>query len=146
MWEPARAYLSGVRFLVYGVLGCFCELAWSGLWAAVRYRDPSLKGRVSVWMFPIYGLGLGAGFDLLAAIGGTWAWPLRGVLYALAVWLVELAVGLPTRNRLWDYSGTRWSWRGVLRWDYGPVWAAFGLLLEPVRRFVDGALAASGVG
>ena len=133
-----------MRLLVYGVLGCFAELAWTGLLAAVRYHDPSLKGRVSLWMFPVYGLGLAWGFDLLAAIGGAWPWPVRGALYALAVWAVEIVVGLPTRNRLWDYSAARWNWRGVLRWDYGPVWAAFGLLLEPVRRLVDGALAAVG--
>lgn len=127
----------GMRVLVYGMLGCFAELAWTGLAAAFRYRDTSLKGRVSLWMFPIYGLGLGPGFDLLGHVAGAAAWPVRAALYALGVWAVEIAIGLPTRNRLWDYSKARWNWRGVVRWDYAPVWGAFGLLLEPVRRFVD---------
>lgn len=131
-----------MRLFVYGVLGCFAELAWTGVLAAFRYRDPSLKGRVSLWMFPVYALGLGPGFDALLAVTGAWPWPARGLAYALGVWLVEILVGLPTRNRLWDYSASRWHWRGVIRWDYGPVWAAFGLLLEPVRRMVDAAFAA----
>lgn len=130
-----------MRVLIYGVLGCFCELAWTGLAAAFRYRDPSLKGRVSLWMFPVYGLGLGPGFDLVDGMAGSWPWFVRGAVYALGVWLVEIAVGLPTRNRLWDYSRARWHWRGVIRWDYGPVWATFGLALEPLRRWIDALVA-----
>jgi hypothetical protein len=126
-----------MRLVAYGVLGCFCELAWTALLAGVRFQDVSLKGRVSLWMFPIYGLGLGAGFDALLALSAAWPWPLRGALYAIAVWAVEIVVGLPTRRRLWDYSAARWHWRGVLRWDYAPVWAAFGLGLERVRPVID---------
>lgn len=129
-----------MRLIVYGMIGCFFELAWNGLAAAFRYKDPSLKGRVSLWMFPVYGVGLGPGFDLVAGLAGEWAWPLRALTYALGVWLVEIVVGIPTRNRLWDYSASRWSWRGVIRWDYGPVWGAFGLVLEPIRRAVDTTL------
>ena len=113
-----------MRVLVYGILGCFLELAWTGVAASFRYADPSLKGRVSLWMFPIYGLGLGPGFDIVA--GTTLAWPVRGVLYALGVWGVELLVGLPTRNRLWDYADEHFSNEQLIREKYQGIRPAPG--------------------
>jgi hypothetical protein len=130
-----------MRLMAYGVLGCFCELAWTAILAGVRYHDPSLKGRVSIWMFPVYALGLGAGLGWLSPLIAHWPWGVRGLLYALGVWAVEVVVGLPTRRRLWDYSDAKWNWRGVIRWDYAPVWAALGLAVERVRPFIDRAFA-----
>lgn len=133
------------RVFAYGVFGCFVELAWTGLIAALRYRDPGMKGRVSLWMFLVYGLGLSYGFDLLAQLAGGWPFLARGLLYVGAIWGLEAIVGLATRRKLWDYSTARWHWRGVVRFDYAPAWFAFGLLVEEVRATVDPVLAGGGV-
>ncbi len=64
---------------------------------------------------------------------------MRGAIYLLGFWLVEYASGWLLRQLTgkcpWDYSDLRGNLHGLIAWEYGPVWFAAGLLLEPVHDF-----------
>ena len=59
---------------------------------------------------------------------------LRGTAYGLGILGVEYASGRVLRRLLgqapWDYSSARFGIDGLVRLDYLPLWALFGLGLE----------------
>jgi uncharacterized membrane protein len=88
-------------------------------------------------MFPIYGL-VAPLYEPLHNALRFWPWVARGVWYAVGIMLVEYIAGWLLRRLAgvcpWDYTGsTRWQLHGLVRLDYAPLWAIFGLLLEPVH-------------
>jgi len=137
-----------IRLLIYGVAGWCAEIVWTAICdvgaalSAGRRVDARLMGHTYLWMFPIYGLG-GLLFELTHAAVRGWPWFVRGLVYMLGCFAVEYASGRLIQRATglipWDYSGTRWHVRGLIRLDYAPVWFAFGLLLEVVERLA-GAL------
>ncbi len=68
-----------------------------------------------------------------------WHWFMRGTFYGMGFWAVEFAAGWLLRRVTgacpWDRSHLRGNLQGILAWEYGPVWFAFGLALEPVHDF-----------
>jgi hypothetical protein len=98
-------------------------------------RDRRLIGYSYVWMFPIYAL-LYPGFRLLLPFVGSWAWPLRGALYAALIMIIEGLTGLALRAALgeapWEpeYRGKRWAVLDLVRLDYFPAWALGALVFE----------------
>jgi hypothetical protein len=58
----------------------------------------------------------------------------RGLIYGAGFHAVEYASGWLIRRSLgrapWDYSGARWQLNGLIRFDYFPLWAAAGLMIE----------------
>jgi hypothetical protein len=36
----------------------------------------------------------------------------------------------------WDYSQKRYHFKGLIRWDYAPIWFGFCFLLELVHDFL----------
>ena len=85
-------------------------------------------------MFPVYGR---AGrFCLSGFIRwiGAQPWALRGLVWTGAAFAVEYIAGWPLRKAVgecpWDYSGTPFSVRGLIRLDYAPAWFALGLFFE----------------
>lgn len=127
-----------IRFLVYGILGWCLEIVWSAAGERIRGKqsDWRLLGHTSLWMFPLYGL-LAPLYEPLHDAIRPWHWFMRGVVYLLGIWLVEYVAGWLLRRLTgkcpWDYSHLRGHLHGLVAWEYGPVWFAFGLVLEPVH-------------
>ena len=128
-----------IRFVLYGLLGWAIEIVWTALSSTVggTQRGWRLAGTTYLWMFPIYGL-LAPLYEPLHDAIRAWPWPLRGLLYGLGFLAVEYVSGWLLRRLTgvcpWDYRGRcRWHLHGLMRLDYGPLWALLGLALEPVH-------------
>ena len=120
------------RFLIYGALGCLMEVLWTGLGALLQ-KNFKLQATTSIWMFFIYGMVVF--FEPLINVIGDWHIFLRGVMYALCIFAAEFAAGsLLKRADLcpWDYSRSRFHFKGLIRLDYAPAWAVAGLFFERV--------------
>jgi Putative ABC-transporter type IV len=112
------------RVVVYGLAGLAVELAFTGL----RGRP-----RTSAWMFPVYGLAqplFEPAHDALRAR----PLPVRAAAYAAGFTSAEYASGRLLRllrgSAPWDYSHARRHLHGLVRADYAPLWALYGLALE----------------
>lgn len=82
-------------------------------------------------MFPIYGMG--AFLVPISKLIKKWHVALRGLTYAILIFLVEFLSGrfLLKRNACpWDYSRSRWNISQVIRLDFTPYWIGVGLLFE----------------
>lgn len=130
-----------IRFVLYGVVGWCAEIFWTAIIDRVRgkQKDWRLLGHTSLWMFPIYGL-IAPLYEPVHDTLRPWPWFLRGVVYLLGIWIVEYATGWLLRRLTgkcpWDYSDLRGNLHGLVAWEFGPLWFAFGLALEPVHDFL----------
>lgn len=123
------------RALVYGALGLATELGFTG----ARGRP-----RTSIWMLPVYALAAPLFEPAHARLRGR-APGLRASAYAFGIASAEYASGRVLRRirgaAPWDYSHARVHVHGLVRADYLPLWALYGLVLERVddalRAFYD---------
>ena len=128
-----------ILVILYGLLGWAIDIVWTALSSTVggTQRGWRLAGTTYLWMFPIYGL-LAPLYEPLHDAIRAWPWPLRGLLYGLGFLAVEYVAGWLLRRLTgacpWDYTGRcRRHLHGLIRLDYGPLWALLGLALEPVH-------------
>jgi hypothetical protein len=125
-----------VGMLFLGMVGMLTEVVYTSVVKAKRDKDYSMMGHVSLWMFPIYALGLTYGFDFIHSIIEH---PIiRWLSYPLWIWAVELVVGIPTKRmglRIWsyDYLPDRYHWRGIISFVHAPLWIGFGIFIEIVK-------------
>lgn len=130
------------RFAAYGLIGWCGEVLFTGLHDFARTRDPRLRSRTSLWMFPIYGLLQPLFEPLHDAMRDRVPAPVRAMVYAGGFFTVEYSTGWLLRRALgnapWDYSYARRHLHGLIRADYAPVWALAGLALEPVHDTLTG--------
>lgn len=114
------------------------EIFWTGLWSALR-GNWNLTATTYLWMFPIYGLAV-----LLEPIHNNirpWPWWLRGALWLVAIWLIELSTGAFIKAAVgsvpWDYTGkTPWQVGGFIRLDMAPLWFIVGLIFEQIHDYL----------
>ncbi len=123
-----------LRFVLYGFLGWGLEVLWTGI-NSIRKGDRTLRGTSSLWMFPIYGMGvfLEPIINLLTLL----PWTARGVTYMLCIFLAEYVSGCILKKYSacpWDYSACMYSVQGVIRLDYAPLWFIVGLVYEWIYR------------
>lgn len=127
-----------IRFCIYGLLGWCWEVVWTAVtekaWG--KQRDWRLVGHTYLWMFPIYGLLAPLGEPIHNVLRPHF-WLLRGLVYLLAIWVVEFSTGWLLKKLIgkcpWDYSEFRWHIRGIITLEYAPVWFFFGLGFERVH-------------
>jgi len=126
-----------IKFLIYGALGWFMEIIWTGLGSLLR-RDFKLHASTSIWMLFIYGMAVFVEpvCDMMRQL------PLiaRGAAYVLCFFAIEFATGAVLKKARvcpWDYSGSKFNLFGLIRFDYAPVWFLAGLVFERVH-FVVG--------
>ena len=101
------------------------------------------SGPATPWMFPIYALALPLLEPVHDRLRGRPAWA-RAIAYAAGIMAVEGGTGWMLRRRTgrcpWDYTGrTRWHVAGIVRLDYGPLWALAGLGAERLHDAMTGA-------
>jgi hypothetical protein len=129
------------RFAAYGLLGWCAEILFTGIHDYVRNRDNRLPSRSSIWMFPVYGL-LAPLYEPLHDAVRDQPVVVRAGAYALGLMGVEYSCGTLFRRLLgqapWDYSYAKRHVNGLVRPDYFPLWAGFGLALEPVHDILTG--------
>jgi uncharacterized membrane protein len=134
------------RFAAYGLLGWCAEVVFTGIHDFVRNRDNRLPSRTSIWMFPVYGL-LSPLYEPLHDAVRDRPVPVRAAVYALGLMATEYSSGVVLRALLgrapWDYSSAKRHIDGLVRPDYFPLWAAFGLALEPVHDILTGRASSS---
>lgn len=122
-------YFTG--FILCGIIGWSLECFWTGLCNLVLTPDPTLPCQTSLWMFPIYGMAAFI-FPLSQRLSGRSIF-LRGFIYTGLIFLTEFLTGsLLTAFHAcpWDYSQAKFQFRGVIRFDYAPLWFICGLLFE----------------
>lgn len=120
------------NFVLCGSLGWCLEVLWTGLHALFR-GEPTMMGKTSLLMFPIYGC---AAF-ILPLYAKTRRFPafFRGILYTAGIFLTEFTSGSILKHFHmcpWDYSHSPLQYKGIIRLDYAPVWFATGLFFEKI--------------
>ena len=116
----------GARFLAYGLAGWTVDSLF--VWAHTGRRRPS--GLLNV---PVYGLAQPL-FEPVHDLMRRRPLVLRAAVYGAGALGVEYASGRLLRRLVgsvpWDYGDTRFGIDGLVRLDYLPLWAAYGLGLE----------------
>jgi uncharacterized membrane protein len=114
------------RFLAYGLAGWAVDSLY--VFAHTGRRRPSQLVNV-----PIYGLAQPL-FEPVHDRLRDRPLAARAAAYGAGILVVEYASGRVVRRLLgsvpWDYRDARFAVDGLVRLDYFPLWAAFGLGLE----------------
>ena len=129
------------QLLFWGIFGLIIEIFFTAIVDLFSKRDFNLKGHTSLWMFPIYSLGLTYGFDVVQQIIPNDF--IRYLSYPLWIWLIEILVGYPASKigiRIWDYRylSNNKHWKGIISFIHFPIWIIFGVLVELVDILFNG--------
>jgi hypothetical protein len=104
--------------------GLAAELAFTGIRGAPT---------TSLWVFPVYGLAAPLFEPLHDRLRGRRA-RVRALAYGVGFPVAEYLSGRALRvlrgEAPWDYSHARFNHDGLVRADYVPLWALYGLALE----------------
>jgi len=129
------------QLLFWGIFGLIIEIFFTAIVDLFSKRDFNLKGHTSLWMFPLYSLGLTYGFDVIQQIIPNDF--IRYLSYPLWIWLIEILVGYPASKigiRIWDYRylSNNKHWKGIISFIHFPIWIIFGILVELVDILFNG--------
>lgn len=122
------------NFLLCGSLGWCMEVFWTGMHSLLK-GESTMMGKSSLLMFPIYGCAA-----LIKPVSKKIAaFPtfIRGIIYTAGIFFTEYTTGSFLKKLHmcpWDYSGTPWQYKGVIRFDYAPLWFAAGLFFEKILK------------
>jgi len=121
------------RAAVYALTGWGVDFAFNRLGALLHGR-PLLENRTSPLMLPVYALIQPLYEPAHGLLRDRLRWPWRGAVYGAGFITVEYASGRLLRRvrgeAPWDYSHARRQLHGLTRFDYFPLWAAAGLMIE----------------
>jgi hypothetical protein len=118
------------RLVVYAAAGWGVDACFTALHSLRRTGRPR---RSSFWNAPVYALAQPLFEPLHDRLRGR---PVaaRGVVYGVGILAVEYTTGRLFRRTLgrapWDYSYARRHVDGLVRPDFLPLWALYGLALE----------------
>lgn len=121
------------NFLLCGMAGWCVECFWTGLGSLIEAKDRYMFCRTSIWMFPIYGMA--AFLEPLCKILKNRSRLTRGIIYAGIIYVIEFCTGIVLKYFKacpWDYSHAKYNFKGVIRFDYAPMWIIVGLILEHI--------------
>jgi len=127
------------RFLIYGLLGLFVEVAYTGLGSLIN-GDYSMPGNTYLVMVPVYGMAvlLEPVHDRIKGL----SWWTRGSIYLILIWSIEYASGGVFDFLLgacpWHYTDPL-NVNGYITLRMAPEWFVAGLAFERVRLFLDRA-------
>ena len=121
------------------MFGLCCEVIFTAVIDLFSKKNYNLMGHTSLWMFPIYSIGLTYGFSLVQFIIPNDI--LRYLSYPLWIWLIEILVGYPASKigiRIWDYRylPDKKHWNGIISFIHFPIWIFFGIIVELVDRLL----------
>ena len=121
------------------MFGLCCEVIFTAVIDIFLKKNYNLMGHTSLWMFPIYSIGLTYGFSLVQFIIPNDI--LRYLSYPLWIWLIEILVGFPASKfgvRIWDYRylPDNRHWKGIISFIHFPIWVFFGFLVELIDKLL----------
>lgn len=94
--------------------------------------DRRAMGYTFLWMIPLYGLLVG--IEPMQRAMSSVPLMVRGLVYLATFWIGEYITGALLKRLIgfcpWDYSNSRYSVHGYIRWDFGPFWYVFTLFLD----------------
>jgi hypothetical protein len=126
-----RAVSRPGRLIVYAAAGWGVDACFTALHSLRRTGRPR---RSSFWNAPVYALAQPLFEPLHDGLRGRAPAPARGLVYGVGILAVEYAAGRLFRRARgqapWDYSYARWNVDGLVRPDFLPLWALYGLALE----------------
>ena len=127
------------HLLFWGMFGLTSEVLFTALKELITKKSYNLMGHTSIWMFPIYALGLSYGFDFIKQILSYDF--LRYISYPFWIWGVEIMIGYPATKlgiRIWDYRylSDNKHWRGIISYVHFPIWILFGIFVELVSQII----------
>ena len=127
------------QLLFWGAFGLIVEILFTAILKLISNRNLNLIGHTSLWMFPIYSIGLTYGFDFVQQIIVNDI--VRYLSYPFWIWLIEILIGYPAFKlgiRIWDYSylSRKKHWKGIISFVHFPVWILFGVLVELVDKYI----------
>lgn len=123
------------NFIRCGLCGWCLECFWTGINSIKNWKgnDKTLSCRTSIWMFPIYGLA--ACLPPICTKLQKRNALFRGGVYATLIYITEFITGVILKKYgacPWDYSKSKFNIKGVIRFDYIPVWILTGLFFEKI--------------
>ena len=127
-----------MNILFWGMVGLTTEVVFTAARNLIVDKKVNLIGHTSLWMFPIYALGLTYGFDFIEHCITNDV--VRYISYPLWIWGVELIVGYPASKvgiRAWDYGylPARCHWNRIISYVHFPLWIIFGIIIEVLRNY-----------
>lgn len=131
---PSR--VSALQRIFFYASCAFCaEVLWTGLYDLVTLGALHLRGYSSLWSLAIYGLCFMLFEQLFFQLRDRGChWTVRGVVYMLISFAVELSFGLVLKEfnaNSWDYSKQfKYHFHGVIALEYAPLWYVGSLLFE----------------
>lgn len=121
------------KYIIYGLLGLNLEVLFTGFMSGLQ-GNPRLIAHTYLWMLPIYGLAVF--LEPLHNRIRPLHWYLRGMIWILIIWVVELGTGSLIRTIVgtspWIYR-EGWQVAGLIRFDMAPLWFCTGLLFEKIH-------------
>ena len=126
-----------VNYLVFwGVFGMIVEICFTAVRDLISKREFNLMGHTSLWMFPVYAIGLSHGIDFVIELISNDI--LRILSYPFWIWGIEILVGVPAvwlGIRIWDYNylSNQHHWRGIISFVHYPMWVGLGILVEMIK-------------
>lgn len=129
---------------LFAIAGLGLEVLETALLDFPKAKGRLLMGHSSAWYFPFYAVVPLAYFERLHPALFALPFYLRAAAYALSFWTVEfvamwlLRVVLGKSPSEDSYRRSRWSVRGLIRLDLGPVWVCFGFVFEWMFRNLRG--------
>ncbi|XP_069681397.1 transmembrane protein 229B-like isoform X2 [Periplaneta americana] len=130
-----------IRIYIYGLQGFFLEILFTAGWEFVVSGNWKLPGYTSVWSLAIYGIS-GVVMEHIYAACAQSRVPLvlRGLCYLVWVYAWEFSTGLLLKQFNacpWDYSEFSFNVRGLITFEYAPLWFLVSLLMERVIAHVS---------
>lgn len=140
-------HLDTQKFIAYGSLGLLVEVVFTGIHAFFFLKSKNAYGRVSLWMFPVWG----SGALILEQIRDWsdtnpnlwWHITLRAILLTVVIYILEFVWGLffeyfpITKRCVWKYMDPkthekvhRFSIMGLIRLDYAIYWYALAIIFD----------------
>ena len=95
-------------FLKCGLIGWGMECLWTGCGSLCGEKNKKMQGRHVL---------------------------VRGSVYTACIFLTEYSTGSFLKKRgccPWDYSKSKANYKGIVRFDYAPLWFLVGLMYEKV--------------
>ncbi|MDY5023235.1 MAG: hypothetical protein SPE99_12680 [Blautia sp.] len=120
------------KFLLCGAIGWCLEIFWTGLHSLLS-GEFTMMGKTSLLMFPIYGCAavIAPVSRKLSSVPAV----IRGFLYTAGIFFTEFFTGTLLRYFHmcpWDYSNSPFQYKGLIRFDYTPLWFMMGLFFEKI--------------
>ena len=137
------------NFMLCGLTGWGLEILLTSV-EAFAAGDMKFMGKTSMYMFPIYGMGvllgpIGKWVDSWIGDRGRIAVKDRifrhGILDMVLIFFAEYLTGTFLKSFgicPWDYTGRMLNVDGVIRLDFAPFWFMTGLLFEYLTREKEG--------